>query len=368
MKILIACGGTSGHINPAIAIAREFRSRRPDTQFLFIGTANHLEADLVPRAGFEMKSIDISGMSRKHSLSSVKHNIDTVRKYISAVRTVKAYIREFQPDVAVGTGGYVSAPVMKAACSMGIKTVIHEQYAFAGFVTRMLAPQVDRVLLSFPLARPLNVSEDKVCVVGNPVRREFTQISRQQARAELGIAEHDTVILSCGGSLGARSVNDAFCGMVRQSVKDGLMIHYHAAGREYDRVMSELYDISDNDRIRVSEYIYNMPQIMAAADMVIARSGAGTVTELAACGRASVLIPSPNVTDNHQYYNAKVFADKGAAILMQENDLDGKKLYDCVKDAVFDAAVICDMERAARSLYNPRTNEDIFRIIEQLCG
>ncbi|MBO5248816.1 MAG: undecaprenyldiphospho-muramoylpentapeptide beta-N-acetylglucosaminyltransferase [Clostridia bacterium] len=354
MKFLFACGGTSGHINPALAIAGELRRRHPDAEFLFMGTSDHLEADLVPRAGFDFKTIKVSGLRRSLSPDALKHNISAVSKYLSARRKVRCVLREFRPDLVIGTGGYVSAPVVSEATRMKCRTLIHEQNAFAGVTTKMLAPKVDRVLLSFPLARPLKCDPKKCTVIGNPVKEDFLNITKQQARQQLGIPAEESYVLSYGGSLGARRINDVFIDLARLAACEHAMTLYHGAARDYSYVCDALKDVlSSTDRIQVREYIYDMPLRMAAADLVIARSGAMTLTELAALGKPSILIPSPNVTENHQFFNAKTYSDAGAAILLEESELTGEELYATLCDLVFDRGRLCDMERAARTLAHP---------------
>ena len=359
MNYLIACGGTSGHINPAIAIADELRRRDPDAKFIFIGMKRNLESELVPRAGYEIRFIETSGLSRDKSFAGVRHNVRMVKKFLDSKRAVKHIINEFHPDAAIGTGGYVSAPVIRAACERHIPTVIHEQNAFAGVTTKMLAGKVDRILLSFKLAKPIKGVEKKTRLVGNPVRRAFLELDRKTARAELGIPENERVVLSCGGSLGATKLNEAFVGFAKKVAADGTMSLYHGASRDYKTVCDELDDVENKDKIHVSEYIYNMPQLMAAADLIVSRSGATSLTEISALGRASILVPSPNVTENHQYFNAKTFSDAGAAVLLEEKDLSPESLYDAVNDVIFNTDKLNAMERAAKSLFNERSVSDI---------
>ena len=365
MRFLIACGGTSGHINPALAIAGELRRRHPDAQFLFVGTADHLEADLVPRAGFPLETIEVSGLRRRLNFSAIGHNIKSISRFLSARRKVRRILREFQPNVVLGTGGYVSAPVLSEAAARKFPTVIHEQNAYAGVTTKMLAPKVDRVLLSFPLAHPIKCDPSKCTVIGNPVKDEFLHISREDARAQLGIPDGASYVLSYGGSLGARRVNDAFVDFARIAAKDDALILCHGAARDYAYVRELLKDIH-SPKIQVHEYIYDMPLRMAAADLVIARSGAMTLTELAVLGKPSVLIPSPNVTENHQYFNAKGYEDAGAAVLIEEKDLNGTDLYAAVCDLVFDKGRLLDMERAARTLAHPSATARICDAVEAL--
>lgn len=359
MRYLIAGGGTSGHVNPAIAIAEALREKDRNARILFIGTEKKIEATLVPRAGFEIKFIDVVGLSRSKSLRGINQNLSALAKYRRAKKQIRQLIREFRPDVAIGTGGYVSAPVISEACKRNVKTVILEENAFAGVTTKMLAKKVDRILLSLELAKPLTVDPSKVRIVGNPARPEFLTMTRAESRRALGIGENETVVLSCGGSLGATCINDAFCKMAVHAARDGMLTLYHSASREYKQVLDKLGSVADNPRIKVFEYIYNMSQVMAAADIVISRSGATTLTEISALGRASVLIPSPYVAENHQYFNAKAFEDAGAAVLIEEKNLDGDELYKIVSEIAFDSSRRAAMEKAAKGLYNVNALDDI---------
>ena len=365
MRFLIACGGTSGHINPALAIAGELRRRYPDAEFLFVGTPNNLEADLVPRAGYAMKQLRVSGLRRKLSFRALRHNVASVYRFLYAKKQVRKILKEFRPDVVLGTGGYVSAPVLSEAARMKFRTVIHEQNAYPGVTTKMLAPKVDRVLLSFPLARPVKCDEKKCTVIGNPVKEEFLHITKEEARQQLGIAPDTAYVLSYGGSLGARKINDAFVDLARIAAKERAMVLCHGAARDYAYVTQLLHNL-DAPNVQVHEYIYDMPLRMAAADVVIARSGAMTLTELAVLGKPSILIPSPNVTENHQYFNAKGYADVGAAVLVEEKELSGTGLYATLCDLVFDKGRLNDMERAARTLARPAATARICDEIEAL--
>ena len=350
MKIIVACGGTSGHINPAIAIANEMKIRHPDADILFFGTENNREADLVPRAGYKIHFVKANGFTRAKTFKAFKHNVKALFTFASTSSKVKKVIKEFAPDVAIGTGGFVSAPVMYTACKMGIPSVIHEQNAFAGVTTKMLAKRVNRIFLSFPLKNRLDCPESRCILTGNPIKREFLSKTKEEARKELGIDENSPVVLSCGGSLGAREINDAFCEMAKLSAKEGIITHYHGASSGYQSVIENLGETAEAPNLHIMEYIYNMPAVMAAADIVINRSGAMTLTEIAALGKPSILIPSPNVAENHQYYNAKTYSDVGAAVLIEEKDLNGAKLYALVKELCGNREKLNEMEKAALSL------------------
>lgn len=367
MRVLIACGGTSGHINPALSIAGEIRRRNSKSEILFVGTENKLEADLVPRSGYEIKFIEIRGLSRSKSFKGLCDNIKTASKYVKAKFDVKKIIKEFNPDIVIGTGGYVSAPVLSEASKLGYKTAIHEQNAFAGVTTKMLSKKVDAVFLSFPLVHPLPCDNKKCIVVGNPVNPEFIGKNREEARKKLSLPLDAKIVVSYGGSLGAVKINDAFYEMVLLSDKDGEFIHIHGAARDYKSLLERLEN-KVSSRIRILEYIYDMPDVMAAADVIISRSGAMTLTEIAALGRASILIPSPNVTENHQYFNAKTYSDKNAAILIEEKDLSGKFLYSELKKLMDDPDRIKSMEVSAKSLARPSSLSDICDKIEEIIG
>ena len=366
MRVIVACGGTSGHVNPAIAIANEIRARHPEAEFLFFGTENHIEASLVPKAGYNIEFISAKGFVRKKTFKALKQNIKSLSTFLSTSRNVRKKIKEFAPDIAIGTGGYVSAPVLFAAAKMGIPTAIHEQNCFAGVATKMLAKRVDKIFLSFPISNKIDAAESKQILVGNPAKQEFFTAERVAARAALGIGENEKVVLSVGGSLGARKINDAFCRMAERTVEEEILTLYHGASRDYKYVLEKLGEKADHKNIHVYEYIFNMAEIMAAADLIISRSGAGALTEIAALGKPSVLIPSPNVAENHQFFNAKTFSDNGAAILVEEKDLDGDKLYDLVCELCSDSLKLKEMGTAAKTFAGPDTAKMICDEIEKM--
>ena len=366
MRVIIACGGTSGHVNPAIAIANEIKKRYSDAEILFFGTETNIEASLVPKAGYNIEFISANGFTRKSTFKAIKHNIKALNTFFSTSRKVRKKIKEFNPDIVIGTGGFVSAPVLFAASKMKIPTAIHEQNAFAGVATKMLAKRVDKIFLSFPVSNKLDADESKQILVGNPAKQEFFTAERETARASLGISETEKVVLSVGGSLGARKINDAFCKMAERTFEEEILTLYHGASRDYYYVIKKLGDKANHKNIHIYEYIYNMSEIMAAADLIISRSGAGALTELAAVGKPSILIPSPNVAENHQYFNAKTFSDKGAAVLIEEKDLDGEKLYELVCELCNDGHRLKQMGDAAKTFAGPNTSKLICDELEKM--
>lgn len=369
MKYVLAGGGTGGHINPAIAIAEELCRRDAQAQILFIGTPDGMEHTLVPKAGYNIEYIPAHGFSRGRGLKALGSNIKYAWIAYSCTVKAKRILRRFGADLVIGTGGYVSGPVVLAAQMAHIPTVIHEQNAFAGVTTRMVAKRANKVFLSFP--RTIGVEElTNTVVTGNPIRGGFKKADREAARRELGVSDKP-LVLSCGGSLGARALNDAVADMLAFSVKDGQMQHLHATGavgheRMMERLAQRKLTVDGRDGVTVKEYIYNMSECMAAADVVISRAGAISLAEIAAMGKPSILIPSPNVAENHQYHNACVLRDAGAALLIEEKDLGGESLYQALTEVALDSEKRSRMAKAALALAHPEAAGEIVDHIEQL--
>ncbi len=336
MKYLIAAGGTGGHINPAIAVAEELRRRCPDAEILFVGTKKKMEAKLVPQAGFDFRSIEISGFQRKLTPKNILVNIKTAFLTLKATREAGEIIRSFSPDVAIGFGGYVSGPVIREAHKLGVKTVIHEQNAYPGIANKALAKQVDRVLLTSPEAEKYMECKNEPIVTGLPVRAAVLNADRAQAREKLGVG-NNILVFSTGGSLGAKTINEVMT-RIMISYKDTPGIRFiHGFGKYGAWVPEKLAAAgieAGNERFDVREYIYNMDDCLAAADVVISRAGASSVAEIEALGKASILIPSPNVAENHQYHNAMALVNGGAALIVEEKELAQNP--DAVKDALED--------------------------------
>lgn len=328
MRVLITGGGTGGHVNPALAIANTIKQNDPDAVIAYVGTKRGIENKLVPKAGYPMYYVDVKGIKRSLSPSNIK------AAYLALTSPIKAkkIIREFKPDIVVGTGGYVSWPVVKAASQMGIPTALHESNAIAGVAVKMLQKSVDRIYLNFEkTGESLSCDRAKLMKVGNPILGGFSSMTREEARAKLGIPDkYKYVILSYAGSMGAEKVNDAVLCLMREfTAKHPEVYHIHATGSiELELCTSQFKEMGLDkcENIELCEYIYDMPVRMAAADITINRAGAMTISELAATGKCSIFIPSPNVAENHQYKNAKVLSDAGAAALFEEKDLvDGAK-------------------------------------------
>lgn len=368
VKILFTGGGTAGHINPALAIAGYVKEQKPNTEILFVGSKGGMEERLVPQAGFAFASITVSGFLRKMNWKGITHNITAVRRVFTATAESKRIIRQFQPDICVGTGGYVCGPILRKAAKMGIPVLVHESNAFPGVTTKMLGKDVDKILVALEDAKKRLDPKiaHKVVVTGNPVRQEMIFADKARSRKELGL-DARPVILSIGGSLGAEQINRAVAELMVSTARDDRYQHIHAYG-QYGKWFPELLrekgvELEEHPNFDVREYIHNMPQCMAAADLVICRAGAMTVSELQVQGKPAILIPSPNVAENHQYYNALSLAERKAGRLIEEKDLTGKKLCAMAEEMLRNPGTLQEYGRNAQKLAIVDANERIYQII-----
>ena len=355
MRVLIAAGGTAGHINPALAIAGAIKKADPAAEIHFAGRKEGMEHRLVTQAGYPFHHIEITGFQRKLSLNNIRRNLITLWNLALSGPKAKAMMKEVQPDLVIGCGGYVSGPVVRCAAKKGIKTAIHEQNAFPGVTNKLLAPDVDIVFAAVPAAVEKLGAPEKTQVVGNPVRPEVFEKAgeRDAIRTQLGAGDR-TVILSFGGSLGARRVNEVVADLCAWEQKENKpVLHIHATGQygvELFKNLEKEKGFAPGESLEVKEYINNMPELLAAADLVISRAGALTLAELEAEGRAAVLIPSPNVAENHQYYNAMELQKAGAAVVIEEKDLTGEALVATVADLLAEPGKLAQMGQNARKL------------------
>lgn len=373
MNVIFTCGGTGGHINPAIAIADILKERHPDCRILFIGATGKMEQTLVPKAGYELKCLPASGLSRKVSIKGLKQNIHAVSCVLGALKECKKIFREFQPDVVVGTGGYASFPALYAAQQMKIPTCVHESNAVPGVTTKLAANKADQVLVAFAESAAYYKHPERVQVVGMPVRRDFWELKRSQARKELGLDEETPLIVSTFGSQGAKVMNEMTAQLFALEQKNGFPFHHiHATGSfgaawMPERVKENGVDLKNSPTIDMREYIYNMPTVLAAADVVLGRAGSGTCNEIAATGTPCILVPSPNVTNDHQNKNAKILEGRGAAILMPESECTAQKMYDTITELLNDQSRRQQMSKALRSVAVVDSAEKICDIVQTLC-
>lgn len=368
MKVLFACGGTGGHINPAIASAKVLRERRPGAQILFAGASSGMETKLVPREGFAIETTRMEGLIRKPS--QLYKNFRAVSDAVRAVGWAKRLLAGFQPDVVVGTGGYACFPVLYAACQKKIPTVIHESNAYPGLTTRLLARRVDRVLLNFDESRHYLKRSDNTSVVGTPIREDMIFCDQAAARAKLGVDDRP-LLVSFWGSLGAREMNRMMATVIERECEHDDVWHIHATGRYGYQWMPELLrergvDLGAHPQIDLREYIHDMPTVMAAADLVLCRGGASTLSELMALGKPAIIVPSPNVSANHQERNARVLEHAGGAQVIVEHSCDGERLYAAARTLLFDPKRRAEMSRNLKKIAVLDATDRIYKEIVAL--
>ncbi len=370
IKILIAAGGTAGHINPAIAIAGYIIERLPDAKILFVGRSDGMEYNLVQKAGYDFTSIEVYGFQRKVTLQNIRRNTQAAYCLMRSMPAAKTILNDFKPDLVIGTGGYICGPIMRVAQRMKIKTAIHESNSYPGVTNRLLAKKSDIVFTVNEQATEALKVPHKTIISGNPVRQEILLQDRAKSRAAISAMPEDMVILSFGGSLGAAKINDAVAGFMKHCHENKKNYkHYHATGRygkETFKELAEEYGFSQDSNIHIREYIDDMPTMLSAADLIISRSGAITVSEIAAAGRASILVPSPNVSENHQYHNAMSLAQKGAAIVILDSDFNHGTLIQTVEELVSNRQKLHDMGLAAKGCYIHDALPKIYRYIEKM--
>ena len=351
-KILFATGGTGGHINPALAVAGYIRENYPKAEILFVGTADRMEAQLVPAAGYDFKTIEIQGFSRELNFEGIKHNIKTVNLLFKSEGQAKKIIENFKPDVVIGFGGYVSGPVLSVAARRGIPTAVHEQNAFPGVTNKNLAKKVDVVMLTAPEAEKLLKPKNPCVVTGLPIRGEIISANKEFARAEMKL-DSRPLILSMGGSLGARAINEAVKYLILHRFEKKDCYYLHATGKAGASMIDDIgkdVDLNANPQIMLREYINDMDRCLAAADLVVCRAGASSLSEIQALGKPSILVPYPYAAENHQYYNAKTMSDRDAAILIEEKDFTGERLLSEVEKLLSKPERLKKMGENARAM------------------
>ncbi len=366
MRVLLTGGGTSGHVNPALAIAEIIKKNDPSATFAYVGTEKGIEKGLVEKEFYPFHTVNIQGIKRSLSPSNIK----TAFLIMTAPSKAKKIIRDFKPDVVIGTGGYVCWAPLKAAAEMGIPTVIHESNSVPGLAVRKLEKKVDLILTNFEETAQGLTQKKKVVRVGNPTRAAFGECSKEDSRVRLGMDKDAFVVLSFGGSLGAPAINRAALDVMEGfSSKRQNVIHIHSGGKLYYEEARESFvssGLAQNKRLDVREYIFDMSEYMNAADLVICRAGAMTLTELAIMKKPAILIPSPNVTAQHQYKNALALASKGAAVLIQESELSADIVVRRVEEIYADAGLRAKMGEAVGTFANGNIDEQIYAEISKL--
>lgn len=370
MKFVLTCGGTAGHINPALAVAGKLRELMPDCGILFIGAKGHMETELVPREGYEIRTLTVTNLSRGHDFEALKHNIETLKNVAVSIHEAKAILREYKPDAVIGTGGYVCYPVIIAAEELKIPCAVHESNAVPGLTTKMLADKVERIMVGFSDSVEHYRHPDRVEVTGTPVRGQFDKITKRQAKIELGLDADKPLIVSVWGSLGAGHMNDVVADLLCSDRMDGSFNIIHSVGKKYySDFLSKLGEKTMGRPVAgadIREYIYDMPKVMAAADLIMCRAGASTLAELCYMGKPAVIVPSPNVTNNHQERNARVLEKAGGAKVYLESELENETFFDDICSLVKDGEELEKMSGSMKALAVSNAVDRICEIVLEL--
>ena len=370
MRFLFTCGGTAGHINPAVGVAGKLGLLAPGSEFLFVGAEGHMETELVPREGYDIKTVKVSNLRRSLKPKDIAHNAKSAANVLISSSQARKILKEFRPDVAIGTGGYVCYPVLKMASKLGIPTAVHEANAYPGLTTRMLENKVDLIMVGFAESKDHYSDPARVKVTGTPVRGDFLRYTKQSARAKLGMGD-EPLVLSFWGSLGAEKMNAVMAEFIALNSSEHAFRHIHATGggdaglKKMQGILTEK-NIAVGPETEIRPYIYDMPVLMAAADVILCRAGASTLSEIAVMGKPAVLVPSPYVTNNHQEKNASVLSERGGAVMLREQEITGDKLFDTVRGLIGNKSGLTDMSYAMLSLGNPEAAETIAKMILEL--
>ena len=369
MKVIIAAAGTAGHINPGLAIANKIKKEEKNSEIIFIGTTRGLENDLVPRAGYKLKTIDAYGLSKEISIKNLKNMYKTLKGFGEA----KKIIKDFKPDIVIGTGGYICGATITAAHNLKIPTLLHESNAFPGKAIKMLAKKTDTILVSFKST----ITEIKNCknvvFTGTPVKIKKQNYSEEQKNKiiyGMYLNVDKPIVLVFGGSQGAKKINDAIIEIIKNKLNKNYQIIWATGPKQFDVIKEELenieIDINNIKNMKIVPYIYNMEEVMNVVDLIVARSGAMTITEISNLGKPSILVPLPNVSHNHQLYNAKALENVGAAKILLNDSLTGEKLNNKIKEIVLNKENLNKMSNNAFKISTQDAEEKIFEEIKKL--
>lgn len=366
MRVIISAAGTGGHINPGIAIANKIKAEEPDSEIIFIGTNRGLETDLVPRAGYKLKTLEAYGLKKQISLKNLMNMIKTA----ASTSKAKKYIKEFNPDVVIGTGGYICGPVFAAATSYKIPAVLHESNAYPGRAVKMFAKKATKVLVAFEAAKERLPMAKEVVVTGTPTKVTKIELSSERRKElinELGLHDNLPIVLVFGGSQGAKAINDAIVGMIKENKINNCQLVWATGKKQYDVIKEELknnnLDIENLKNCRVLPYIYNMEEMYALCDLVIARSGAMTITELAITCKPAIFIPLPSVGANRQEDNARVAEKIGGAKVILNSEVNYNNLSEMLNELTADINVLKQMGQNMNKLEIKNVEDKIYKEI-----
>lgn len=368
MRAIIAAAGTGGHINPGIAIANKIKEKEPNSEIIFVGTERGLEKDLVPRAGYELKTIDAHGIERKITLQNLKNLYATYK----SINSAKRIMQEFKPDILIGTGGYICVPNVFAARRIGIPVVLHESNAFPGIAVKLFKKKADKILVGFEDAKKRMDNRENVVVTGNPIKLkkiDFSESAKNTIIKEAGLKNDKPIVLVFGGSQGAQSINQSLLEIIVNKKNKEYQIMWAAGPEQYKNIKEKLEGININieniDNVKILPYIYNMEEIMNISDLVVCRSGAMTITEISVVGKPAIFIPFPYATENHQEYNARVLENVGAAKIILNKDLNSEVLGNTINEIVTNKTLIDKMGKNANKVCMKNVENRIYEEIKK---
>ena len=369
MKVIIAAAGTAGHINPGLAIANKIKEEEKDSDIIFIGTGRGLEKDLVPRAGYKLKTIDAYGLSKQISIENFKKMHKTIR----GIGMANQIIKEFKPDIVIGTGGYICGAVVIAAKRNNIPVILHESNSFPGKAIKIMGRKADSVLVSFEDAKNRITTCKNVVLTGTPVKikkQDYTINKKMEIIKNLGLSEAKPIILIFGGSQGAQKINEAVIDIIKNKLNKKYQIIWATGSKQYNMIKDKLEENNINieriENTKIVPYIYNMEEVENIADVIVARSGAMTITEISNLGKPSILIPLPNVSNNHQMYNAKVLENIGAAKILLNDTLKAENLNSSINEIILDKNTLNIMGQNALKISTKDAQEKIYKEIKRI--
>ncbi|NMB09249.1 MAG: undecaprenyldiphospho-muramoylpentapeptide beta-N-acetylglucosaminyltransferase [Tissierellia bacterium] len=358
MKIIVSGGGTGGHIYPAISIIEELKKRDENNQILYIGTKEGLESEIVPKLNIDFKSISVKGLPRKIN----KQSFIAMKELFKGLSQAKKIIKDFNPDVIIGTGGFVSGPVLYRGTKTDAYTAFHEQNSFPGLTNRILSRYVDEYFVTFKESIKYFKNPEKAIVTGNPIRNRFNNIDekKEEAYKYFNLDKNKKVIFSFGGSNGAKSINENMKYFIENLSEDSNLQVIHVTGKRfYESFIKDIGENANKENVKIYPYMEQMQLAYAITDLIITSSGAITLAEISFLGLPSILIPKAYTTENHQEHNAIVYKNEGAAEVLLEKDITGKLLYDMIHDIVDNPEKMEEMSKASLKLAAPNAAKDI---------
>ncbi len=369
MRAIIAAAGTGGHINPGLAIANKIMEKEKDSSIIFIGTNRGLETDLVPRSGYSLKTINAHGLERKITIQNIKNLFETYK----SIKEAKEIIKEFKPDILIGTGGYICVPTVIAAKKLGIPVILHESNAFPGIAVKLFKNKADKILVGFKDAKERLDNKENVIVTGNPIKIkkiDYTESQKEKIKTDLGLALDKPVVLVFGGSQGAQSINRSFIEIIVNKKNKNYQIMWAAGPEQYEKIKEKLneinIDINNIENAKIVPYIYNMEEVMNISDLVVCRSGAMTITEVSVVGKPAIFIPFPFATENHQEYNARVLEKVGAAKIILDKDINSELLGNTINKIIKNKKSLEEMGKNAEKVAIPNVEENIYKEIKEV--